>query len=81
MAQQFDDEKYGRRQLAENIFSVLKRKFSGDLKARMFLVQKKEITNKMIVCNIHTFLQFVLSQVFYRVIFFSLFEKYINKYH
>ena len=43
MAQQFDEEKYGRRQLVENIFSVLKRKFSGDLKARIFLVQKKEI--------------------------------------
>ena len=56
MAQQSDDEKYGRRQLVENIFSVLKRKFSADLKARIFLVRKKEITNKMIVCNIHTFL-------------------------
>jgi len=65
MAQQFDDEKYSRRQLVENIFSVLKRKFSGDLKARMFLVQKKEIANKMIVCNIHTFLQFLVNEVFY----------------
>jgi len=42
MAQQFDDEKYGRRQLVETIFSVLKRKFSGDLKARIFLVQKRK---------------------------------------
>ena len=65
MAQQFDDEKYGRRQLVENIFSVLKRKFSGDLKARIFLVQKKEIASKMIVCNIHTFLQFAFFEVFY----------------
>jgi len=68
MALHFDDEKYVRRQLVENIFSVLKRKFRGDLKARMFLVQKKEITNKMIVCNIHAFLQFVLSEVFYRAL-------------
>ena len=66
MAQQFDDEKYGRRQLVETIFSVLKRKFSGDLKARIFLVQKKEIASKMIVCNIHTFLQFAFIEVFYR---------------
>jgi len=66
MAQQFDDEKYGRRQLVETIFSVLKRKFSGDLKARIFLVQKKEIASKMIVCNIHTFLQFAFFEVFYR---------------
>jgi len=60
MACQFDDEKYGKRQHAENRFSVLKRKFSGDLKARRFLVQKKEIATKMIVCNIHTFLQFLI---------------------
>jgi len=73
MAQQFDDEKYGRRQLVENIFSVLKRKFSGDLKARIFLVQKKEIASKMIVCNIHTFLQFAFIEVFYQADFYSLF--------
>ena len=66
MAQQFDDEKYGRCQLVETIFSVLKRKFSGDLKARIFLVQKKEIASKMIVCTIHTFLQFAFIEVFFQ---------------
>jgi hypothetical protein len=66
MARQFDDAKYRRRQLVENRFSVLKRKFGGDLKARKFLIQMKEIANKMIVCNIHTFLQFLLIEVFYR---------------
>ena len=66
MASQFDYEKYGQRQHAENRFSVLKRKFSGDLKARRFLVQKKEIASKMIVCNLHTFLLFLIIEVFYR---------------
>jgi len=42
MAQLIDDEKYGRRQLFENIFSVLKRKFSEDLKAKMFLARKRK---------------------------------------
>jgi hypothetical protein len=54
----------------KNNFSVLKRKFSGDLKARIFVILKKEITNKMIICNIHRFLQFLVIEVFYRAIFF-----------
>ncbi len=66
MAQQFDDVRYRRRQLVENKFSVLKRKFSGDLKARKFVIQMKEIAGKMIVCNIHRFLQFLVIEVFYR---------------
>ena len=69
MAFQFDDVRYRRRQLVENKFSVLKRKFSGDLKARKFLIQLKEIAGKMIICNIHRFLQFLFSEVFYRANF------------
>ncbi len=48
--------------------SVLKRKFCGDLKARRFLIQMKEITTKIIVCNIHTFLLFLIIELFYRAI-------------
>jgi Transposase DDE domain len=66
MATMFDEARYRRRQLVENKFSVLKRKFGGDLKARKFIVQMKEIANKMIVCNIHRFLQFLFIEVFYR---------------
>jgi hypothetical protein len=61
-----DDPRYRQRQLVETMFSVLKRKFSGDLKARLFRIQMKEIANKMIVCNIHRFLQFLFIEVFYR---------------
>ena len=68
---QFDNVRYRRRQLVENKFSVLKRKFSGDLKARKFVMQLKEITGKMIVCNIHRFLQFLVIVVFYRAKFFE----------
>ena len=69
MAQQFDDVRYRRRQLVENKFSVLKRKFGGDLKARKFITQMKEIAGKMIICNIHRFLQFLVIEVFYRAEF------------
>ncbi|HWS21253.1 MAG TPA: IS5 family transposase [Methanoregula sp.] len=63
MAQQFNDSIYPRRQLVENKFSVLKRKFNGDLKARRYLIQMKEIANKMIVCNLHRFLHFLMGRV------------------
>jgi len=66
MACQFNTIIYPRRQVVENKFSVLKRKFNGDLKARRFLIQMKEIANKMVVCNIHRFLQFLIMKVFYR---------------
>lgn len=64
-----DDPKYRRRQLVETSFSILKRKFGSDLKSRKFSVQMKEIANKMIVCNIHRFLLFLIVNVFYRANF------------
>ena len=60
------DPRYRKRQLVETKFSVLKRKFGSDLKARRFLIQLKEISLKMIVCNLHRFLQFFFVKVFYR---------------
>jgi hypothetical protein len=75
MALQFDDVRYRKRQPVENKFSVRKRKFSGDLKARIFTIQKKEIAGKMIVCNIHRFLQFLIIEVFYRAKFFLVSNK------
>lgn len=73
MALHFDDVRYRKRQLVENKFSVLKRKFSGDLKARIFAIQKKEIAGKMIVCNLHRFLQFLVIEVFYRAVISTVF--------
>ncbi len=65
MAHQFDKERYGQRQGVKNRFSFLKKKFSGDLKAREYLIQMKEIAVEMIVCNLHTFSRFLLFRVFY----------------
>ena len=62
----FNDMVYPRRQIVENKFSVMKRKFDGDLKARIFRIQMKKIANKIIVCNIHRFLQFLIIGIFYR---------------
>jgi hypothetical protein len=67
MARQVNDSIYPKRQLVENKFSVLKRKFSGDLKARKSLIQIKEIDIKMIVRNIRRFLLFLILEVFTRV--------------
>jgi hypothetical protein len=61
-----DYPKRRKRQLVETTFSVLKRKFVADLKARKLLVLIKEIANKMIVYNIHRFLQFLFQELFYR---------------
>lgn len=52
MARNFDNARYRKRQLFEDKFSVLKRKISGDLKARIFAIPMKEIAGKMIVFNI-----------------------------
>ena len=62
------DVRYHRRTLVETKFSVLKRKFGGDLKTRKFSNQRKELSCKMIICNLHQFLQFVMIEVFYRAI-------------
>jgi hypothetical protein len=75
MAHEFDEVRYRRRQLVENKFSVLKRKFNGDLKARTYLIQTKEIAGKMIVCNLHRFLQFLVVEVFDRAVNLQLGKK------
>ena len=73
-----DDPRYRKRQIVETKFSVLKRKFSGDLKARRFLMQIKEIANKMIVCNLHRHLQFLIRKVFYRAVNSNLHQDCLN---
>lgn len=71
MLSRTNDPRYRKRQIVETKFSVLKRKFGGDLKARIFFIQRKEIALKMIVCNLHRLLQFVLVEVFYRAKIFK----------
>jgi len=46
MVLKFDMVRYEKRQLVETRFSVLKKRFGGDLKDRIFTVQMKEISGK-----------------------------------
>ena len=46
--------------------------------ARKFAVQIKEIANKMIVCNLHRFLQFLLFEVFYGAKFYKKASKVVD---
>ena len=48
----FDKIKYNQRNIAETMFSVVKRKFGETLRARKFRNQVKEIKIKLIVYNI-----------------------------
>ena len=47
-----DSRIYGRRNLAETTFSVIKRKFCGDLQSRLTDVKKKEMKLKALVYNL-----------------------------
>ena len=66
MTDNFDTIRYRKRFLVETRFSVLKRRFGADLKSRIFQIQKKEISCKIILANLDRFIQFVWSKVFYR---------------
>ncbi|TGC09107.1 hypothetical protein CUN85_06960 [Methanolobus halotolerans] len=52
MVKEFDEELYHNRSLVETMFSVLKRKYGDNLKARKFRNQVKEIKIKQIVNNL-----------------------------
>jgi hypothetical protein len=65
MTDNFDSVRYRRRFLVETRFSVIKRRFGADLKSRVFQIQKKEISCKIILANIDRFIQFVWCEVFY----------------
>jgi len=71
MTEHFDAERYRKRFLVETKFSILKRRFGADLKSRIFQIQKKEISCKIILANLDRFIQFVWSEVFYRAKVFN----------
>jgi len=74
MTDNFDFVRYRKRFLVETKFSVLKRRFGADLKSRIFQIQKKEISCKIILANLDRFIQFVWIKVFYRAKFSRLLE-------
>jgi len=68
MVENFDAPRYRKRFLVETRFSVLKRRFGADLKSRIFQIQKKEISCKIILANLDTFIRFLWIEVFYRAV-------------
>jgi hypothetical protein len=64
MTDHFDHVRYRKRFLVETKFSILKRRFGADLKSRIYLIQKKEISFKIILANLDRFIQFVWIKVF-----------------
>jgi hypothetical protein len=62
----FDTNRYCRRVIVETKFSVLKRKVGADIKSRIFRIQKKEISSKIILANLDRILLLVIIEVFYR---------------
>lgn len=71
MTDNFDVIRYRKRFLVETKFSVLKRRFGADLKSRIFQIQKKEISCKIILANLDKFIQLIRIEVFYRAKFFQ----------
>jgi len=71
MTDNFDFVRYRKRFLVETKFSVLKRRFGADLKSRIFQIQKKEISCKIILANLDRFIQLIRIEVFYRALFFK----------
>ena len=71
MTDNFDFVRYRKRFLVETKYSVLKRKYGADLKFRIFQIQKKEISCKIILANLDRFIQIVWIEVFYRAQEFS----------
>ena len=59
MVQEFDEELYHNRNLVETMFSVLKRKYGKEIKARKYWNQVKEIKMKLLVHNLGRFAKVV----------------------
>jgi hypothetical protein len=57
MVKEFDKTVYGRRNLVETVFSVVKRKFGGYVRGICFKNQVKEIKLKCIAYSVDRFLK------------------------
>ena len=57
MSENFDRQRYGQRNKAETVFSVIKRRFGDEIKSRGFRSQVKELKLKLIVYSIDLFLK------------------------
>ncbi|ABE51655.1 Hypothetical protein Mbur_0689 [Methanococcoides burtonii DSM 6242] len=57
MLQEFDSKIYSMRNLSETMFSVLKRKYGENLRARKYRNQVKEVKFKVILHNLDKFIR------------------------
>lgn len=57
LSKEFDDIRYRRRNLVESVFSVIKRKYGEDLRARKYWSPVKEIKVRVVICNIERWLK------------------------
>ena len=66
---------YGKRNIAETVFSVIKRRFSGDLRSRLTSIKKKEMMLKTFVYNLCILVNkkmYFLIRGFLQSLFFNL---------
>jgi predicted enzyme involved in methoxymalonyl-ACP biosynthesis len=56
---EFDEEPYHRRNLVETMFSVLKRKYGENVKAKKYWNQAKEVKFKILVQNLDRYVKVV----------------------
>ncbi len=59
MLHEFDEEIYSLRNLSETMFSVLKRKYGENLRARKYRNQVKEVKFKVILHNLDRYVKTV----------------------
>ncbi len=60
MVWEFDEELYHKRNLVETMFSVLKRKYSEEIRAKKYWNQVKEVKLKLLVHNLDMYVKVVL---------------------
>ncbi len=51
MIKNFNQEKYGQRNMVETVFSVIKRKYNENVRSRKYFNQIKEIKIRMLIHN------------------------------
>ncbi len=51
MIENFNQEKYGQRNMVETVFSVIKRKYNENVRSRKYFNQIKEIKIRMLIHN------------------------------
>ncbi|KGK98091.1 transposase [Methanococcoides methylutens] len=78
MLREFDDEIYSLRNLSETMFSLLKRKYGENLRARKYRNQVKEVKFKVLIHNLDRYVK-IVCLVWLRISTKPQFQKFISK--